>query len=778
MSAPDWLAEMELKVGDQVDPATVLGAPEFADGEVIGFGPRGYSVRARRLTDGRLVALKVGRPLPSDRARRRFTEDAAVLQRLPALAHVAPVVAAGVTSGGLSGRVTSGGLSGHGSSWLAAPWYEGGSVADRLAYGALTVSDVVDIARQASAGLAGLHRAGVLHANLTPASLLRDAHGDTALDGMALPSLGPDRAAAGSGPAPAHVPPEVLEGGPWTVAGDIWSLGSCLHTALTGKPPWSRPAQQGTVALILAAATGEPAGLPRPDAPAWLTALVAACLCGNPAERPTSAEAILARIESEEPSLAVTLLPPATGDVEERPLGSSYLLVEPIGSGASGQVWRGRRRWDGKPVAVKVLRPELSSDPEAVARFLRERTTLVGLEHPNLVSILDLVAEGETLAIVMNLIEGPDLRCLLETDGPQVPADACHLLAQVAAGIAQVHRAGIVHRDLKPENVLVEGPGTPTACAKVTDFGIARAVAGPMVTRTDQLLGTAGYMAPELVAGRPLTPAVDVYSLGVLGYELLAGRRPFEAEHPAAILRAHLELEPARPDGLPDAVWDLIAQCLAKDPGSRPDATQASVALEALVPALAGRPALAPSAAPDPPLPLPAGPLSAGPIPAGPPLAGPPYRDETPTVVSPIGLEPPIETAAAPARRWSTRARVGAVAGVVLIGAGTGAGVALTRHTAAGHETGVDVTTAITATGNGVVKVTWSDEETQPGFQAYFMTEDGRLSQTVPAIGATSLTLDGVQKGVQCFEVRAVFLQRPPAHLPTPPTGKECVTVP
>ena len=99
MSAPDWLAEMELKVGDQVDPATVLGAPEFADGEVIGFGPRGYSVRARRLTDGRLVALKVGRPLPSDRARRRFTEDAAVLQRLPALAHVAPVVAAGVTSG-------------------------------------------------------------------------------------------------------------------------------------------------------------------------------------------------------------------------------------------------------------------------------------------------------------------------------------------------------------------------------------------------------------------------------------------------------------------------------------------------------------------------------------------------------------------------------------------------------------------------------------------------------------------------------------------------------
>ena len=88
------------------------------------------------------------------------------------------------------------------------------------------------------------------------------------------------------------------------------------------------------------------------------------------------------------------------------------------------------------------------------------------------------------------------------------------------------------------------------------------------------------------------------------------------------------------------------------------------------------------------------------------------------------------------------------------------------------------MTTAITATGNGVVKVTWSDEETQPGFQAYFMTEDGRLSQTVPAIGATSLTLDGVQKGVQCFEVRAVFLQRPPAHLPTPPTGKECVTVP
>ena len=142
----------------------------------------------------------------------------------------------------------------------------------------------------------------------------------------------------------------------------------------------------------------------------------------------------------------------------------------------------------------------------------------------------------------------------------------------MSTALAATHRAGVVHRDLKPENVLVEHPGTPGARARVTDFGIARTAGGPTITRVNQLSGTAEYLAPELVAGRELAPPVDVYSLGVVAYEMLCGHRPFEGEHPAAVLRAQLDLEPRRPDGLAEPLWDTVRRCLAKDPAARPTA--------------------------------------------------------------------------------------------------------------------------------------------------------------------------------------------------------------
>lgn len=416
-------------------------------------------MRARRRLDGRPVALKVGSPLGGERARRRFVDDAEVLRRLPALPHLAPVLAAGSSQSG--------------APWLVTPWYDGGSVAERLRRGPLAVPEAVEAARQAATAVAALHREGLLHANLTPACLLFDAYGELWLDGMALSTLRPDTSPPGSRPpgagppvgtspaislpgaepAPPHVPPEVLEGGAWTGPGDVWALGSCFYTLLAGQPPWTQVAQRGAVDLLLAMATGKPAALARPDVPAWLGAVVDVCLAANTAER-----------HEPSPSPTVTtgtvaIAEGRAGGVEGRPLGSSYVLIEPIGSGASGQVWRARRRWDASEVAVKVLRPELGGEPETVTRFLRERTTLVGLEHPNLVPIFDLVAEGETLAIVMELVEGPNLRRLLARRGPPTPSEACRLLAQVASGLACVHRAGIVHRDLKPENVLVERPG-------------------------------------------------------------------------------------------------------------------------------------------------------------------------------------------------------------------------------------------------------------------------------------------------------------------------------
>ena len=150
-----------------------------------------------------------------------------------------------------------------------------------------------------------------------------------------------------------------------------------------------------------------------------------------------------------------------------------------------------------------------------------------------------------------------------------------------------MHAAGIVHRDLKPENVLVTGHGDDVH-ARLTDFGIAWTAGDVALTRLSRVVGTPAYIAPELVAGRPATSAADVYALGVVAYELLTGARPFDGDHPAALLRAHLEDEPARPPGLPAPVWQVVAACLAKEPAARPTAAELATVLPGLGALLAG----------------------------------------------------------------------------------------------------------------------------------------------------------------------------------------------
>jgi serine/threonine-protein kinase len=300
----------------------------------------------------------------------------------------------------------------------------------------------------------------------------------------------------------------------------------------------------------------------------------------DPAERPATPSALADLLAAAFPGAAERVetrpptapLPMAPVDGGGRPLGSSYLLDSQIGRGATGQVWRARRRDNGAPVAVKMLRSDLADDPETVTRFLRERAALTRLRHPNLVRVHDLVAEGGTLAIVMDLVDGADLRRTI-AGGGIARADALRLLAQVASALCAVHGAGIVHRDLKPENVLVEWSGGETV-ARLTDFGIARAAGDPLLTRSSRILGTPAYLAPELAAGRPAAAASDVYSFGVMAYELLTGRRPFEGDNAVALIRAHIEQSPARPADLPGDVWRVVERCLAKAPEVRPSAAE------------------------------------------------------------------------------------------------------------------------------------------------------------------------------------------------------------
>ncbi|MEU3098211.1 serine/threonine-protein kinase [Streptomyces sp. NPDC006967] len=265
-----------------------------------------------------------------------------------------------------------------------------------------------------------------------------------------------------------------------------------------------------------------------------------------------------------------------------RPVGSKYLLEEPLGRGATGTVWRARQRetagaeaavpgQPGETVAIKVLKEELANDADIVTRFLRERSVLLRLTHPNIVRVRDLVVEGDLLALVMDLVEGPDLYRHLRENGPFTPVAAALLTAQIADALGASHADGVVHRDLKPANVLLKQTGGEMH-PMLTDFGIARLADSPGLTRTHEFVGTPAYIAPESAEGRPQTSAVDIYGAGILLYELVTGRPPFSGGSALEVLHQHLSAEPRRPSTVPDPLWTVIERCLRKNPDERPSA--------------------------------------------------------------------------------------------------------------------------------------------------------------------------------------------------------------
>jgi serine/threonine protein kinase, bacterial len=266
-----------------------------------------------------------------------------------------------------------------------------------------------------------------------------------------------------------------------------------------------------------------------------------------------------------------------------RPVGSKYLLEEPLGRGATGTVWRASQRetagaeaavagQPGETVAIKVLKEELANDADVVMRFLRERSVLLRLTHPNIVRTRDLVVEGDLLALVMDLVDGPDLHRYLRDNGPLTPVAASLLTAQIADALAASHADGVVHHDLKPANVLLKNDADGQMHPMLTDFGIARLADSPGLTRTHEFVGTPAYVAPESAEGRPQTSAVDIYGAGILLYELVTGRPPFAGGTALEVLHRHLSEEPRRPTTVPEPLWTVIERCLRKEPAERPSA--------------------------------------------------------------------------------------------------------------------------------------------------------------------------------------------------------------
>ena len=222
-------------------------------------------------------------------------------------------------------------------------------------------------------------------------------------------------------------------------------------------------------------------------------------------------------------------------------LGGRYRLVGRIASGGMGTVWEARDETLERPMAVKVLNEGLADDPRFAERFRREARSAAGLSHPNIAGVFDYGEDDGRPYIVMELIDGEDLAERLARVGQLDPQQAATIGAEVATALAHAHGAGIVHRDVKPANVMLTREGE----VKVTDFGIAAPLEGSTgLTMTGSVMGTSRYISPEQAAGERATPASDVYSLGVVLYETLAGAPPFVRESPVATALAHLHDQP------------------------------------------------------------------------------------------------------------------------------------------------------------------------------------------------------------------------------------------
>ena len=257
--------------------------------------------------------------------------------------------------------------------------------------------------------------------------------------------------------------------------------------------------------------------------------------------------------------------------VNQTTIDGRYTIGRPLGSGGMAEVFLAHDAVLERDVALKVLRSQYRGDEEFYERFGREARNAASLSHPNIVSIFDRGETPEgTCYIAMEYVSGGTLKERLDERGPMEPGRALAVASQVAEALWAAHERGVIHRDIKPQNILVTDMGH----LKVTDFGIARAASAATISATNAVFGTAGYLSPEQALGEPATPRSDLYSLGIVLYEMLTGVVPYRADNPVAVCMKHVT-EPLTPPRrldptIPEAVDALVIKMLAKDPADRP----------------------------------------------------------------------------------------------------------------------------------------------------------------------------------------------------------------
>lgn len=269
-----------------------------------------------------------------------------------------------------------------------------------------------------------------------------------------------------------------------------------------------------------------------------------------------------------------------------------YRLIEPIAEGGMAIVWRAQHIALERPAALKIVRADLTADAEFRRRFAAEARAAAAIDHPNVVTVFDAGEDGGNLFLAMALVDGSTLRDLLDRSGPVPVARAVEIVGAIAGGLDATHAAGLVHRDVKPANVLID---QRSGDVRITDFGVVKTQESSTITRSGAMVGTLDYLAPEQIRGDEVDPRTDVYALGCVLYELVAGGVPFPRATAPARMRAHLHDPVPRLSSAaeaPAALDDVVATAMAKAPGERFASAGAlgRAALEATRPPAARKP--------------------------------------------------------------------------------------------------------------------------------------------------------------------------------------------
>jgi len=476
--------------------------------------------------------------------------------------------------------------------FIAMSFCEGETLKHKVERGPLPLPEALRIAAQVADGLAAAHAKGIVHRDVKPANVIVTPEGRVKIVDFGIAKLADQSRLTREGTAvgtAGYMSPEQIRGEEIDARVDVWSLGVVLYEMVTGSPPFAAETDHDRIRRIL---SGEPAPMPsrRAGVPPELERIVARALAKSPADRygriedmradlMAAAGALGAAIPLESLDPTVREIPSffsspgtrtseLTGGLVGRTL-NHYRILELAGGGGMGVVYKAEDLRLARTVALKFLPPELTRDPEAKARFLQEARAASGLDHPNICTIHEV---GETedgqLYLAMPLYDGETLRKRIER-GPLPIDEAIDVAQQIARGLSKAHRGGIVHRDIKPANLMVTSDGV----VKILDFGLAKLAGMAALTRTGSSVGTPAYMSPEQSRGEEVDHRTDLWSLGVVLYEMVAGRRPFRGEHEQAILYSLLNEEPkplaqVRPDAPPE-LGKIVQGLLAKDPDQR-----------------------------------------------------------------------------------------------------------------------------------------------------------------------------------------------------------------